>query len=41
MIRTTPFRRTTLQLSQTLVTDALTFIALPFRARLGGRYLYR
>src|SRR5712671_2659545 len=33
MIRTTPFRRTTLQLSQILVTDALTFIALPSAPR--------
>jgi len=28
MILTTPFRRTTLQLSQILLTDALTFTAL-------------
>jgi hypothetical protein len=33
MIRTTPFRRTTLQLSQILVTDALTFIAIPSAPR--------
>ena len=30
MIRTTPLRRTTLQLSQILVTEAFTFIAVPF-----------
>src|SRR5437667_7377952 len=30
MIRTTPLRRTTLQLSQIRVTEAFTFMALPF-----------
>jgi hypothetical protein len=30
MIRTTPFRRTTLHLAQNFRTDGLTFIAFPF-----------
>jgi hypothetical protein len=30
MIRTTPFRRTTLQCSQIFVTDALTFMTFPY-----------
>jgi hypothetical protein len=33
MIRTTPFRRTTLHLAQNFRTDGLTFIAFPFSLR--------
>jgi hypothetical protein len=32
MMRTTPLRRTTLQCSQTFVTDAFTFMTLPLLA---------